>query len=433
VWFIPILIIGAIVIAASRSPREMAPPQLSLVGPPPPAPTGPISTLAEYARVGSIPPPMVILCAIAEAEATGREDIASDIVHLFVAPVVHQHELAARQARETAAYAAACAAMQTTIPTTTPIYVPAMSTTPRPPVIYAPRASSRATHDRGSCTPSRSPRSVADTATTAAVALPPAATHALAPGRASSTDAEIRAMLSADPSRFFAMMTRPAVEVLREDVQRMSAPAPISMARPVPEPPPLVVIDIDPGDRLPAGSPESLEQPTGLPSEVFAQIQEAVGLHEAADQTRAMAPGSPIASVPDDAWRTFVSQLSREDPTFSSSRHVGQYRQCRDRLEELGIDPRKVLDSSQSQRSALDVDLADAHHHAVEGGLLAEHVGRRVAVPGRDDPEEITLSGVLGVIQCAGLDNATNWLERPGDRKRYPHTTQAFLRTNGVF
>jgi len=40
---------------------------------------------------------------------------------------------------------------------------------------------------------------------------------------------------------------------------------------------------------------------------------------------------------------------------------------------------------------------------------------------------------VLGVIQCAGLENAVGWLERSNDRKRYPYTTQVFQRTNGVF
>jgi hypothetical protein len=199
----------------------------------------------------------------------------------------------------------------------------------------------------------------------------------------------------------------------------------MTMAMAMPEPP-SPVIDVEPPT-------SSVAPPTDLSSEVVAQIQEAAGLHEVADQTRAMAPGSPIGGVSDVAWRTFVRRLEREDPTFASTRHVGQYRQCRDRLEELGIDPEKILDSAQAQRAALDVDLADAHHHALEGGLLADHVGRRVMIPGHDEPEGITLSGVLGVIQCAGLDNATNWLERQGDRKRYPHTTQAFLRTNGVF
>lgn len=146
-----------------------------------------------------------------------------------------------------------------------------------------------------------------------------------------------------------------------------------------------------------------------------------------------MAPGSPLVGVSDDAWLIFVARLERESPQFSSSRHVGQYRQRRERLAELGVDPAVVSGSSQAQRAALDVDLVDAHHHAAEGGVLAEHLGRPILLPGHEETETITLSGLLGVIQCAGLDGAVGWLENQGDRKRYPHTTQAFLRTNGVF
>ncbi len=48
-------------------------------------------------------------------------------------------------------------------------------------------------------------------------------------------------------------------------------------------------------------------------------------------------------------------------------------------------------------------------------------------------PVQVTLSGVLGVIQAAGLEGAAAWLESPDDRRRFPGTTAAFLRTNGAF
>lgn len=179
--------------------------------------------------------------------------------------------------------------------------------------------------------------------------------------------------------------------------------------------------------------PVPLAQPMGLPPETVAQMQEAAGLPEAADQTRALAPGSPIRGVPDHAWREFVMRLERESPHYTSARHVGQYRQRRERLAELGIDPRAIHGSAAAQRGALDRDLADAYHHAAEGGILGEHLRRAVTAPGLDGPTAITLSGLLGVIQYAGLDGAVGWLERPNDRKRYPHTTQAFVLTNGVF
>ena len=189
-----------------------------------------------------------------------------------------------------------------------------------------------------------------------------------------------------------------------------------------------------PADPHPAAPPlASIAQPTGLPPETVAQMQEAVVRPEAADRARALAPGSPIPGVPDANWRDFVVRLKRESPQFSSSRHVGQYRQRRERLAELGIDPAAIEGSAQAQRTALDVDLADAHRHGVAGEVFAQHLGRPIMLPGREGAETITLSGVLGVIQCAGLEGAVGWLERPNDRKRYPHTTQAFQHTNGVF
>jgi hypothetical protein len=144
-------------------------------------------------------------------------------------------------------------------------------------------------------------------------------------------------------------------------------------------------------------------------------------------------PGSPIPGVPDVNWRDFVARLSRESPQFNSSRHVGQYRQRRERLFELGLDPASLVGSPDAQRGALDVDMVDAYQHGCASNLFAQHLGRGVAVPGRDGEETVSLSGVLGVIQVAGLEGAVNWLEHPNDRKRYPHTTQTFLHTNNVF
>jgi len=355
VWFIPLIVLGAIVIAAvSRSPREQKLLGPAASGPPP----GPISVLGEFVRVGQVPPPTVIICAIAEAEAIGRCDLATDIVRVFVAPVVYQHQLVHMGP---------------------------------PPARY----------ERGSCALPRSPRQTAEGLTS-----PHSAAHEAArPIALPTTDEEIRAMLNADPSRFMDIARGKVVIDVPIDV-----PAPLSASAPPPAP-------------VPSSSlPESI-----------AQMQEDVGLQEAADQARAMAPGSPLVGVSDDAWRLFVARLERESPQFSSSRHVGQYRQRRERLAELGVDPSVILNSAQAQRAAIDVDLVDAHHHAVEGGVLDTHLSRPIGVPGCEEAVTITLSGLLGVIQCAGLDGAVGWLEQQSDRKRYPHTTQAFLRTNGVF
>lgn len=219
---------------------------------------------------------------------------------------------------------------------------------------------------------------------------------------------EILEMLHADPSRFMSM------------AQAQSPRAQVVVYPSGGQPP------------VDAAPPAS---PAGLPAEFAAQMQQEADLRAAAaaGQAQAMGPGSPLGGVSDESWRQFVARLSRESPEFNSSRHVGQFRQRRERLAELGIDPGAIHGSPIAQRAALDADLADAHNHAAAGGVLSEHLGRPLTVPGREAPEKLTLSGLLGVIQCAGLDGAVGWLERPNDRKRYPHTTQAFLHTNGVF
>jgi hypothetical protein len=317
----------------------------------------------------------VILCAIAEAQAIGRNDLASDIVQVFIAPVVHHHQRARGR---------------------------------------------RPDYERGSCEIVRSPRHTAESAPAAPMSPPPSpsvpraeTSASVAPPDAApmtSMDDEINALLHADPARFMDLVARSGT---------FHAPQAPSMV---------------PASAAPTALPSApIAQPTVLPPEVVAKMQDATGLPEAADRMRAQAPGSPIPGVPDASWRDFVVRLSRESPQFSSSRHVGQYRHRRERLAELGMDPSTIAGSAQAQRAALDADLADAHQHGVAGELFAQHLGRPITLPGRDGAETITLSGVLGVIQCAGLEGAVGWLERSNDRKRYPHTTQAFQHTNGVF
>lgn len=354
-WIIPLILLGVIAVAAaSKSPREVAPPSRQL---PPPASgssavagsSGAISALGEILQAGQSPPPPVILSAIVEAQGLGRDDLASEIVRVFVAPVVHAHQRA------------------------------------NPP---------RPEYERGTCA-LRSPRAEADQprgtcaapGAPASIATPQMATRP-------ATEEEILAMLHVDPRVFLQMVSSGRPPMIEVPIEAAAVAAPSAPA-PVVAPPP---------------------------------VSPAV-----ADQALAMAPGSPLGAVSDDAWRTFVTLLAREAPEFNSSRHVGQYRQRRERLAELGIDPRAIDGSAAAQRSALDADLADAHGHAAAGGLLDEHVGRSIPVPGQEGPATITLSGVLGVIQCAGLEGAVGWLENPSDRKRYPHTTQAFLRSNGIF
>lgn len=375
-WLFPLLFIGAFVLAATsrkQHPRESRLASLAMPSGMPlpalfaPAPPSPLMVLSEYARTAVAPPPIVIMCAIAEAESMGREDVADEIIKAFIAPVVYQH-----------------AAMQQ-MAMAQPMPMPY-------PMPEARAARTPANYERGGYARGNQPVQPA--------ALPqPREQLALEPPRAS--DAQIRAMIRADPESFMSMLTQEVMK--REPMPIIEVPAVEqtrpAMAMPVPEI----------GD-LPSVGVLDIDVPT-LPS----------------------APGSPIEGIADEPWRQFVVCLSREDPAFTSTRHVGQFRQRRERLVELKIDPRSLLGDSDAQRRALDIDMVDALRHAVDGGLIAEHLGKPVTLPGIEEPIQVTLSGLLGVIQCAGLENGTSWLEKPRDRKNFPNTTQAFTRTNGVF
>ena len=141
---------------------------------------------------------------------------------------------------------------------------------------------------------------------------------------------------------------------------------------------------------------------------------------------------SPIAGVPDSAWSHFCGQLVREEPTFTSQRNVGRYRHRRDRVAAVGFNPDAIVGSIEAQDAVLAADLADAYDHMLRAGDL-KHVGRAISIPDVDGAIPATLSGLLGIAAVAGVDGCVGWLENKADRKRFPHTTQAFLRCNGAF
>jgi hypothetical protein len=177
-----------------------------------------------------------------------------------------------------------------------------------------------------------------------------------------------------------------------------------------------------------AGDDITMESPPVMPAPAPAEIVEAPSARATITNI-----ASPIAGVPDDAWSQFCGQLVREAPTFQSQRHVGRYRHRKDRLAQVGFDPDAIIGSPDAQDAALCADLADAHRHLVASGMADEHLGRAVSIPDVEGTVKVSLSGVLGIASVAGLEGAAGWLERKQDRKKFPHTTMAFLRTNGVF
>lgn len=428
-WFLPLLLVGAIAVAvAKRSSRNAAPRQLAaprMSGTPilapmgrsgrsllPPGIPGPISVLGEMLKCGQSPTPTVILCSIAEAQSLGRDDLASDIVQAFVVPVVQRHQRACGRGERGNYARGSCAVVQSPRHAVdTAFRSPgACLAVPPPPSIWQPDAAAATTSSPQGA--SSSPTAVQNSQNPSTSSSPSSSPSV----PLTDVDDEIIALLHADPVRFMDMVSRSG-GMFSGAPQVMQPQAKVAVPTAVPSP----------------AVTASVAQPTGLPPDIVGQMQEAARAPEAAARTRALAPGSPIPGVSDLAWRDFVIRLERESPNFESSRHVGQYRQRRERLAELGINPAAIANSPEAQRHALDADLADAHRHGVASDMFAQHLGRPISLPGVPDNKTITLSGVLGVIQCAGLEGAAGWLETPNDRKRFPHTTQSFLRTNGVF
>jgi len=142
---------------------------------------------------------------------------------------------------------------------------------------------------------------------------------------------------------------------------------------------------------------------------------------------------SPIASIPNESWDALCKTLAIERPDHDSDRRVGKYSASKSRLMEIGIDPQTIVGSSDAQDDAICADLADAHAQLEKKGVLRKVVGKSVRIPDMEAPASISLSGLLGIAAVAGVDGTTKWLTSESDRKRFPHTTNMFLRCNGIF
>jgi hypothetical protein len=177
------------------------------------------------------------------------------------------------------------------------------------------------------------------------------------------------------------------------------------------------------------------EIPPGMPSIVDAlePLEEEI---EGAPAITVSGLSSPFPWVSNQDWASFSESLSRELPTYTAKKHVGRFRQRKERLDELGIDPSSIVDSPDAQADALARDLSDAYDRMQANGILEQCLGTVIRVPtpiGDPIEAQVTRSGVFGVVNAAGVENARSWLTHEEDRHRFPHTTDIFLRTNGMF
>jgi hypothetical protein len=141
---------------------------------------------------------------------------------------------------------------------------------------------------------------------------------------------------------------------------------------------------------------------------------------------------SPIPGMSATQWDALRTVLAREPSSYDSGRHIGRYRQSKQRLAELGIDPAAIARNPDAQDKALEVDLADAYRHLAASRVLDRALGRPIVIPDMDEAPIVTLPGLLGVCAAAGLDHCASWLRSKADRVRFRHTTNLFLRCNAV-
>ena len=172
----------------------------------------------------------------------------------------------------------------------------------------------------------------------------------------------------------------------------------------------------------------------------------------AVEKTLAATPGernmaSQIPEASDASWTRFVELMAGNNAfaTVSSRGDLGLFQMSPRRLADLGYvtNPRKdargtwtgdwvapysrekyLSDGKLQYESFVKATRADreailAHHRDAIGRALAGKVA--------------TLSGLLGATRQAGLRGLATWLAAAADRVKFPQTTGAYLRANGMF
>lgn len=156
----------------------------------------------------------------------------------------------------------------------------------------------------------------------------------------------------------------------------------------------------------------------------------------------------PVAN--DRQWKRFARKLATQRVgEISVSGRMGLFGIGARRLKDLGLmtDVKKVelegksiymgtfippmsmerfLHSTSIQYSIFKKSMLD-YHKSIEESGLSKLIGQEIGV------ESLTMSGLLGLVSQAGIKGAKGWLAKPQERERFPHTTQTFLETNGIF
>jgi hypothetical protein len=158
---------------------------------------------------------------------------------------------------------------------------------------------------------------------------------------------------------------------------------------------------------------------------------------------------SPIPGVTSARWLTYAKRMREGKLTdLTDTWQVGAWRLRAPQLAALGlvrnvrrgvfisrmvwladwvdpIDPEAFFKAPKRQYAAFAA--ASAQDAAFVRKTFARYLG--TSTPWGP----VTLSGILGLSLRAGRKGAAGWLAKPHDRIKFPGTTAAFRRANGVF
>jgi hypothetical protein len=156
---------------------------------------------------------------------------------------------------------------------------------------------------------------------------------------------------------------------------------------------------------------------------------------------------SPVPEASAAAWTRFVELMAGNNAsnTVSPNGELGLFQFSIRRLADLGYvtNPRKdasgkwiaewvpplsrdgfLSDLKLQYKAFVKATVAD------RAAILARHrdaIGRTLA------SKTATLSGLLGAARQAGLRGLAAWLASNADRTKFPRTTAAYLRSNGLY
>ncbi len=163
----------------------------------------------------------------------------------------------------------------------------------------------------------------------------------------------------------------------------------------------------------------------------------------------------PFPDAKPKQWQRFVLKLKSQTASdISTSGRIGLFGIGARRLQDLGLmrEVRKIsvphsdtasysiymgkfveplsmerfLSTPRIQYNVFKTSMTEYRDAAVKSGLN-KLIGKDIG------GEPLTMSGLLGLASQAGIKGAKSWLCKPQERERFPHTTQTFLETNGIF